>query len=182
MKKLIIVFLCLLFVVGCTSNKPEEKEPVAETPTKEEPTKEEPTKEEPKDNTKITICTTDEAFSSYSSAKQEFHSEGDIARKIFFEGTLVAPSKAQLDQALTQIDAGIETLNALDGIKLSYERIDDVTLLDKAEYDLELASISTLKEIGLISLTDSNPNAKLISVAQSVAALEASGFKCTSNK
>lgn len=163
MKKLMFSFLCLLIVVGCGSNAVKEEE-------------------NPKDNKKVTTCVIDTPYSNYASAKQVIHSEGDIAKLIAFEGKLIVASKEQIDAIIPQLDTALEAVNTLEGVSASYERLDDTTLLDKAEYDLEKASVATLQQIGLFASTDEGKNATFISVDMTVSNLEANGFKCTGNK
>lgn len=149
MKKILVLMVLVFVLVGCGSDK---------------------------QKTITTVCSIDTPYSSYTSAKQTILSEGDIAKKISFEGILVAPSKEDLDAALPTLDEGLKTINSLEGVTAKYERVDDITIKDIAEYDLEKASIETLQQIGLLQTT--NENAKLISVEQTTKLLESSGFSC----
>lgn len=149
MKKQFALVFAVLTLVGCTSSRQESK---------------------------TTVCTIDEPYVLYSSAKQTFISEGDVAKKINFEGIMVASSKESLDATLEQYDVNLKTINSLEGVTARYERIDDVTLKDIAEYDLAKTSMETLEQIGLMQTT--NSNAKLISVEQSAKLLSESGFTC----
>ncbi|MCQ9209974.1 YehR family protein [Granulicatella seriolae] len=125
-----------------------------------------------------TVCAIDKPYKVYSSAKQTITSEGDIAKKIDFEGILKASDKESLEAALPQLDAAVTTVNALEGVSARYEKVDDITLKDIASYDLEKASLQTLIQLGLLESTD-DENAKLISVEQSVKGLEDQGFTCS---
>ncbi|AMC92568.1 hypothetical protein AOC36_00725 [Erysipelothrix larvae] len=120
----------------------------------------------------------DKQYSAYTTSKQTLESEGDIVKVILFEGIIDYSSKEQLESAIVQIDAAIESVNSLDGVEVSYEKLSDTSIKDKARYDLESASISTLQQLGLLSSDDAAKETKLISLKKSVTALESSGFTC----
>ncbi len=150
MKKLLLLVFAALLLVGCGSDK---------------------------QKTTTTVCTIDKPYIAYTSAKQTIISEGDIAKKISFEGIFVAPSKEELDEAIPLFDAGLKSINSLDGVTAKYERIDEVTIKDIAEYDLEKTSIDTLSQIGLMQTT-TDSKVKVISVEQTTNLLTSNGFTC----
>ncbi|MCQ9209975.1 hypothetical protein [Granulicatella seriolae] len=132
--------------------------------------------------TTTTVCSIDKPYISYSSAKQTIVSEGDIAKRIEFEGILEAPNKESLDAAIPQLDEAMKSANSLEGVTATYEKVNDTTIKDMAEYDLEKASLQTLQQVGLMKTTEdgqTNEQAKFISVKQSVKALEEQGFTCS---
>lgn len=152
MKKGLVVLLAAFALVGCGNG-------VGQTTT-------------------ATVCTTDKPYRGYSSAKQTIISEGDIAKKIEFEGVMVMPNNQILEATLPQLDEAVKSVNSLEGVSAAYEKVDDVTLKDIASYDLEKASLQTLIQIGLLQ-SSANEKTKAISVEQTVKALEKQGFTCS---
>lgn len=124
----------------------------------------------------VTVCSIDGSYNNYSSAKQTMTGTGDIAKRIDFEGILVAPDKETLDNALVEFDEIVDYYNEMEGITLSYERLDDITIKDMASYDLEKADFETLVMAGFLQMTDDE--ATTISIKQSIVELEAVGMTC----
>lgn len=121
MKKILIGLFALILLVGCGAKK--------ET---------------------TTVCSSGSKYYTYSSAKQTIKSKGDKVTNILFEGILVAQSKEILDAYLPDIEEALEDANTIEGVETKFERLDDVTLKDIAQYNIEKADIKQLEEMGLM--------------------------------
>lgn len=132
--------------------------------------------------TTTTVCSTDKPYIGYTSAKQTIISEGDVAKNMAFEGIVEAPDKATLDAALPQIDEAVKETNSLEGVTATYERVNDISIKDMVEYDLEKTSLQTLQQVGLLQTVEDqqvNDQANFLSVKQTIEALEDQGFTCS---
>lgn len=149
MKKKIILLLLVFILTGCNSSKMNEKH---------------------------ATCSLDSEYGTYESVKQIYVYDGDLIKSIRFEGIVSTQSKEKLDFMIESLNVALDSYNSIEGIQISFERIDDTTLRDIADYDLKKASVSTLKQIGLIDVDAQD--AKVLSLKKTFGNMESLGFNC----
>lgn len=152
MKKISIVLLGVLFLVGCgkTSEKKET----------------------------VTICTTDQPYAMYESGEQTLISKGDRVNKIKVKALMDLEDKDVLDELEDGFDDLVKDLVNSDGVKFSIERVDDTKVYDMSEIDLTLADMEELGELGLLQMDSEAAKVGLVSLKKSITFIENLGFVC----
>ena len=134
--------------------------------------------------TTTTVCSIDKPIGLFSSVKQTIISEGDVAKKIEYEEIYEGSSKEEVDATLPQVEEVMKSTNSLEGVTATYERVNDTSIKNMVEYDLEKVSIQTLARVGLIPMAvdldgPTDEDVRSVSVEQTVKSLEVQGFTCS---
>lgn len=152
MKKLSIILVVLLVLVGC-SNK-----------TSNELVK--------------TVCTNDSPYLSYESGQQSYTSKGDKILTMEVKAVLELGDVETVALVMGAVDEVMAEYEAIEGISVAVEKRTETSLYDIIKVDFEVADLSELMELSIVDL-DIDTVGKHVSLKKTIANIEAGGFTCS---
>ncbi|CAM3573853.1 hypothetical protein [Erysipelothrix anatis] len=112
MKRVTVISILLLLVVGCASNNDSLRT--------------------------VTVCKSNYSFSNYSSFTHTIIAQGDEIQKMDAVGILNFDSMEDRDSAFKMYKESESEFNENNGIRVSNEIYEDTSIVQNYEYDLEL--------------------------------------------